>query len=102
MTIIPLPWWLLFVVVMFLLPQNALAEPFAQAEADGAKVVLHNDKCTLKEVENLSKHATWEEKGKLYIGCWGAHPDAPFILAYFNDRTVVAIPKQVFRRVTGV
>lgn len=102
-TIIPLKFWIVLILGAFVLSsQMANAAPFAQAEADGARIVLHNDKCTLKEVENLAKHATWEEKGKVYVGCWGAHPVLPFVLAYFNDKTVVAIPKELFQKVTGV
>lgn len=102
-TIIPLKVWSLLILGTFVLYLGtANAQPFMQVEADGARVTLHKDKCTLPEVTNLPNRATWEEKGKLFEGCWGGVQEMPYILAYFADKTVVAIPKQVFRRVTGV
>src|SRR5688572_21050302 len=55
---------------------KAHAEPRFQVVADGARVVLHDDKCAVAAVANLPYKATWEEKGKVFQGCWGARPDA--------------------------
>ena len=75
----------------------AHAEPVAEARSETTRIVLHSDKCALKEVANLPRRATWEEGGKVYEGCWGGRPDSGMVLAYFSDRTVVAIPLQVFQ-----
>ena len=80
---------------------DAHADPRFQVVADGAKVVLHDDKCAVAEVTNLPYKATWEEKGKVFQGCWGARPDAGVVMFYFDDKTVGIIPMQELTAVVG-
>ena len=75
-------------------PTNANADPRFQVVADGARIVLHDDKCAVGAVVNLPYKATWEEKGKVFQGCWGARPDAGVVMFYFDDKTVGIIPMQ--------
>lgn len=80
---------------------GAFAGPLFQAEAEGVKVVLTDDDCRLPAVENLKKRAFWHEKGKVYEGCFAAHPQFPIIMAYFADKTVVVLPVEMFVPVRG-
>ena len=82
-------------------PTGANALPLFQAEADGVRIVLTDEDCRLPAVENLKKRAIWHEKGKVYEGCFGAHPVYPIIMAYFADKTVVVLPVEVFTPVQG-
>ena len=79
-------------IVLVGLATNAYAEARFQVVADGAKVVLFDDKCAVSAVANLPYKATWEEKGKVYQGCWGARPDAGVVMFYFDDKSVGIIP----------
>jgi hypothetical protein len=91
------------VAALFLLAlsQFAYGEPAFVTDADGARITLHTDKCSMKEVKNLPFKATWEEKGKVFQGCWGPRPDAGLIVFYFDDRTVGIAPMQAFVKVTN-
>jgi hypothetical protein len=93
------------VVCLFVLggiATGAYAAPVFQAEADGIKIVVYEEPCKMPAVSNLKYRATWHEKGKVFEGCVGAHPQFPIIMGYFADRTVVALPVEMFVRVTGV
>jgi hypothetical protein len=79
------------------------AEAKFSATADGARVVLFDDKCALPEVSNLPFKAEWTENGKTTQGCWSPpHPQVGVVLAYFTDKTVVGLPAQMFKKVVGV
>ena len=99
-------WFLrimLWVVLILLaaVATRAFAGPIAEGAGDnGAKITLYNDPCKLKEVSNLELRATWQEKGKVFEGCFGIHPYG-VVLAYFSDKTVVIIPVDIFREVKG-
>jgi hypothetical protein len=82
--------------------RRAYAEPLFSASAEGAVITLTNEPCALKAIGNLPFKATWVEKDKTFEGCWGARPDAGYVLAYFDDRTVALIPIQAFKKVVGV
>lgn len=97
---------LLTVVLMaasvgILYPKMARAEPVYQAVTGNVRRVLHDDACTLKEITNLPRRATWTEGGATFEGCWGARPEQGVVLAYFTDKTVAAIPISVFVKVLG-
>lgn len=80
---------------------KAFAAPVYAAEADGVRIVLTDEKCTLKEVSNLPYKATWTEKGKTYNGCFTINQGAGVVVAYFvEDKSVAAIPMDAFKRVT--
>jgi hypothetical protein len=81
-------------IVLAGIATNAYADPRFQVVADGARIVLHDDKCAVGAVVNLPYKATWEEKGKVFQGCWGARPDAGIVMFYFDDKTVGIIPMQ--------
>lgn len=90
-----IPWFIwAALIVLAVWTTGALAEPRFQVVADGARVVLHDDKCAVSAVANLPYKATWEEKGKVFQGCWGARPDAGVVMFYFDDKTVGIIPMQ--------
>lgn len=79
---------------------KALSAPLYRATEGASVILLTDEPCRLKQVSNLKQRATWQERGKTYEGCWGAHP-AGVVLAYFDDGSVVIIPNQAFERVTG-
>ena len=83
-------------------PTNAHSAPRFQVTQEGVKVVLHDDKCAVGAVVNLPYKATWEEKGKVFQGCWGARPDAGLVVLYFDDKSVGIIPISELTAVQGV
>lgn len=80
-------------------PRQARADPIAQTTAGAVTVLLHNEPCALKEITNLPNRATWLEGGAVVEGCFGVRQDTGVVIAYFTDKTVVAIPLQAFARV---
>lgn len=93
--------WLLVLLLAY--TQVAYSDaPFAVHEVDGTRIELYREKCKLPDVENLPHHAVWTEKGVVFTGCWGHNPNIGIVLSYWSDKTVTAIPAQVFRKVTGV
>ena len=100
LTVIPWLIWVL-VILMVVMVTKAFAGPIAEGAGDnGAKITLYNDPCKLKEITNLANRATWNEKGKVWEGCFGIHPYG-VVLAYFNDGTVVIMPVDIFKQVSG-
>jgi hypothetical protein len=89
-------------ILSMIVPASSMAEPRYSAEVDGVKITLHDDKCALPAVANLGRKATWEERGKTFDGCWGGHPQFPVLIFYFADKTVVIVPTEMFKKVTGV
>lgn len=83
---------ILCLIALLVLATKAHADPRFQVVAEGARVVLHDDKCAVAAVANLPYKATWEEKGKVFQGCWGARPDAGVVMFYFDDKSVGIIP----------
>jgi hypothetical protein len=88
-------------LVLGAISPNLGAEPRFSAEVEGVKITLHDDKCALPAVANLGRKATWDEKGKTFEGCWGGHPQFPVLMFYFADRTVVIVPVEMFKKLTG-
>jgi hypothetical protein len=81
----------------------AYGEPAYETSHEGVRIVLHDDKCTLKEVSNLPRKVVWHENGKEIVGCWGARPDAGLVLMYFSaDKTVGIATMSSFRKVTSI
>lgn len=101
-TVLPLPFWAVLLIVIFCWPTMAGARPMAQAQAEGITITLHNEPCEMKAIENLKMKATWQEKGKTFNGCWGAHPQYGLVMFYWEDKTVVILPGDAFAPVTGV
>lgn len=100
--ILPVIVWLVVIAAAIAVPaQCARAEMLFVATAGGATVLLTNEPCALKEVSNLPNRATWDEDGKHYEGCWGVHPQAELVMAYFSDRAVAIFPTGIFRKVSG-
>lgn len=92
-----------FVAFALVAPAPAHAEAVYAAEADGAILVLHKEKCTLPAVVNLPFRAEWVEGEKVIEGCWSPpHPEVGVVMTYFADKTVIAIPVQLFERVTPI
>jgi hypothetical protein len=80
---------------------GAYATPLFQAEAEGVKIVVYDEPCKIDAVANLKYRATWHEKGKVFEGCVGGHPQFPIVMGYFADKTVVVLPAEMFVKVTG-
>lgn len=90
-----------FVIALGLViyPLIARAEPIAQTTAGNVQVFLHNEPCKLAEIKNLANRATWVEGGATFEGCFGVSQETGVVIAYFTDKTVVAIPISAFARV---
>jgi len=80
---------------------GALAAPIYRAEAEGVVIILTDEDCKLPEVSNLKKRAVWKEGGQSFEGCYGGHPFFPIVMAYFADKTVVALPAEIFVPIQG-
>ena len=102
LTVLPWIFWAALIGIFMgaiLLSTRVFAGPIAEGAGDnGAKITLYSDACKLKEITNLANRATWQEKGKVYEGCFGLHPYG-VVLAYFNDGTVVIMPVDIFKQV---
>ncbi len=101
-TVFPLPAWFVLVVTPLFGCPTASAEPlFRVTTPDGVIITLHKEKCEMKEVVNLPHHATWDEKGKTFTGCWVFNPIG-VVMLYFSDKTVAVVPGSAFQKVQGV
>lgn len=90
------------VLLILFWPLEAKSEPmFQTVSPDGIVITLHSEKCDLKEIVNLPKRATWQEKAKSYEGCWGLNP-LGVVMFYFTDKTIAVVPAEAFQKVTGV
>lgn len=95
-----IPTWIAVLIFLTCWPAAVLGLPLFSTEADGARIVLTDEPCRL-DVANLKYRAIWTEKGKDFEGCFAPRTDMGVVLAYFSDKTVVAIPIQAFTRVQG-
>ena len=94
---------LVLAAILFLLPLPAHSGPAFETSQEGVRIVLHDDKCTLKEVANLPRKVVWHENGREIEGCWGARPDAGIVLMYFSaDKTVGIATMSAFRKVVAI
>lgn len=84
---------------LLLVTVDAVSEPTHKASGGGIEVVIYSEGCTLKEVTNLPKRATWTENGKTVEGCGGVV--GGLAVFYWLDRTVTVAPANVFMRVVG-
>lgn len=91
---------LLFLMLCF--AQQSMAQPLAVGASGAVTVTLTDERCAMAAVANLPGRATWSEGGKIFEGCWGLMPETGIVLAYFDDKSVVAIPAAAFRRVTSL
>jgi hypothetical protein len=99
--------WIVFVLVMVLLGAvlsvHALAQALYRADAEGLTITLLRDPCKLREVANLPNRALWQEPGKAAVeGCYGYDSRLGVVLTYWSDRTVVALPGYLFKRVQDI
>ncbi len=100
-TVFPLPLYAVILIFLFCWPSIVLSEPLFQTQSETVKLTLHSEACTIKEVTNLPRRATWEEDGKVIEGCWQVFGNV--IGFYFlDDKTVGVAPIGAFKRVTGV
>jgi hypothetical protein len=99
-----LPRWVVLLIYLATWPSALLAEPIFAAETEGVRIVLYDEPCKFTQaVANLPYRATWTEKGKTYEGCFAPNRNAGVVVAYFSeDKSVAAIPMDVFRKVTGI
>ena len=90
------------VLVLLLLAYNAAyAKSIAVSTSSqpGVTITLTDEPCTL-DVKNLPYKATWHEKGETFTGCWTLHGNS--VAAYFEDKTVAAIPAQHFKQAVEI
>lgn len=80
---------------------KVFGEPMAVAKEGGIRIVVYTEDCSLKEVKNLPKRATWTENGKTIEGCVGLFGQIGLAMFYFADKTVVPVPMQLFEKVTS-
>lgn len=83
---------------------KAGAQPMFAAQAGDVRITLYDEPCRLKEVvTNLPYRVVWSEKGKEFEGCFGPNPELGVVMTYFSgDKTVAAIPIQMFKKLVGV
>lgn len=81
---------------------HAIAEPIFAAEADGIRIVLHDDPCAMPNEWALPKRATWTEKGVTTEGCVGYVPEEKAFYLLWADGTRTKIHASHFKRVLGV
>lgn len=85
-------------LILFLLLVCApvYGEPKAVANgATGQSVTLHDEPCAVPVAKNLQFRAVWKDRDASYEGCFTIQNG--IVVAYFDDRTVVAIPAQYFK-----
>jgi hypothetical protein len=86
--------------ILALLCGPAVSAPLAEARGESFVVSLTDERCKLAVVTNLPGRATWTEKGRTFEGCYGvSHSVVAF---YFEDRTVVMLPREAFSRVRQI
>ena len=89
--------------ILFVVCTQVYGGPAFETSQEGVRIVLHDDKCTLKEVANLPRKVVWHENGREIEGCWGARPDAGIVLMYFSaDKTVGIATMSAFRKVVAI
>lgn len=76
---------------------RASAAPIAIASGESITITLTDEQCKLEAVSNLPFRAHWRDRGRVYEGCFQINPQG-FVVAYFDDRSIVLIPVQHFRR----
>ena len=100
---VKLPRYVLFLAFFFCLPSIVIARPMVQASVQGIVITVHSEDCELKNVvSNLPKKATWVENGKTFEGCAGASPLGVLMFYFHGDKTVAAVPADLFVPVTGI
>ena len=86
--------------LLSLFPAIAAAQPIAVVSGSGTTITLTDEPCAIEAVSNLPKRATWvDTKGK-FEGCWGSQ--GPVVLAYFEDKSVVAIPAAILKAAEAI
>jgi hypothetical protein len=96
-----LPKYVFALAVLFCFPSMALAKGLYVAEVSNVRIILTDEPCELKVVSNLPLKATWTQDGKVFTGCWGVM--GQIVMGYFvEDRSIAAIPVQVFQKLQEV
>lgn len=75
-------------------PIEALTNPDASLS-----LVLYDDPCRLTRYIELPYRAVHTLNGKVTEGCW--RPHFGIVLLYYKDRTLGAVPRNLFDKVTG-
>ena len=85
------------IALLAALPALAPAAPVAAIVQDGITVTLYDEPCALEAVANLRYRATWHDpKRGHFEGCYTVQHHTIVVL-YFDDRTVVVLPLQIFQ-----
>ena len=97
------PLMLLLAFVLMALAHTAHSTPVMQATADDVAIVLHDETCKLDAVGGEKYfRAQWVTPKGAIEGCWGVVPLTPqirVVVLYFSDKTMAAVPAQIFSRV---
>src|SRR4051812_47349178 len=100
-------WWVLrtimvAVIAIFLAGaiRKAFAEPIYQYEGSGVVIVLHDEECEIEAVTNLAGRLTWTQDEETIEACWGVDTVMALVLVFRGDGAVLALPVQVFKRLT--
>lgn len=83
--------------VLLAVPANA-APRFEARATDGTVIVLYDEPCAFAHVLSQGRRASWKEpQGKSYEGCWIPDAQFPLIVMWFEDKTLVLVPRQQFQ-----
>ena len=93
---------LIAVLVALFVSFSAFAEPLAKVQSGNVQVMLYTEPCTLPAVVNLPNHAEWIDGSKMFEGCWSTDIIPGFVILYFSDRFIVAIPVRALTEVTAI
>lgn len=89
--------------ILFFVSMSAFGEPTHRASVGSVVITLHTEKCSLGEVSNLERRATWLQDGKTFEGCFGFVLPFRMLMFYFKeDKTVAIVPAGMFEKVTGI
>ena len=101
-TVVPVVLWAV-VAACLLYAVKANAEPVARASANGVTITVYSEPCQFKDVvSNLPQRATWVENGKTFEGCFGPSPVGVAMFYFKDDKSIAAVPFEMFAPVTGV
>ena len=79
----------------------AAAEPLLQVQSGNTRIVLYSEPCALRAIVNLPHRAEWIVRGETFVRCWTLSV-FDHIVMYFEDRTAVTVPAELFVAVRGI
>jgi hypothetical protein len=92
---------LLAIFLGMFVPTPSMAGPVMVARVGPVSITLYDESCAIAAVANLQRRATWAENGKVFEGCFGVSEIGVVMLYFAEDRSVGAVPTEMFVRVTS-